>query len=134
MTVAPYTFGQAREAAARAAQAQQHAEQALLEAARDFARAEEAYRVALAQEIVRQHDAGVAWTVAPDLARGERTVARLRRERDVAEGVREALQQACWRRVADRKDTQRFVEWSLRRDLAEGAPGTAEPQWSEAVA
>jgi hypothetical protein len=111
----PYDFAQAREAAAQASRAQKPPRQAFGKSAREFAEKEERYRVALAKEIVRQHaEEGVAWTVAPDLARGNVNVARLRRERDIAEGVREAMQQAAWRRAADRKDTQRFIDWSAR--------------------
>ena len=86
---------------------------------RDFAQAEEAYRKALAIAIVGQHDAGVAWSVAPDLARGDASVAALRRKRDVAEGVKDAMQQLAWRRSADRKDAQSFARWSQARELAE---------------
>lgn len=121
MSGEPYTFGDARQAARDASALQQDAEKELRKAAREFAEAEERYRIELAKEIIRQHnDEGVAWSVAPDLARGNKTVAELRRKRDIAEGVREAMQQAAWRRAADRKDTQRFCEWSMRRELAEG--------------
>jgi hypothetical protein len=134
VTGQPYDFQAAREAAAAASRAQLDAERHLKDAARDFAEKEERYRVALAKEIVRQHaDDGVAWTVAPDLARGDVTVARLRRERDIAEGVREAMQQAAWRRAADRKDTQRFVDWSMRRELAEGYGTAPEPGFSQPI-
>ena len=130
----PYDFEQARTAAAAASAAQLAAERALKEAAKDFAEKEERYRVALAKEIVRQHDAdGVAWTVAPDLARGNADVARFRRDRDIADGVREAMQQAAWRRAADRKDTQRFIDWSMRRELAEGYGTTPEPEFHEPI-
>lgn len=128
MSHAPYDFGQARDAAARASSAQQQAENNLIDAAKDYAEAEERYRIALAKEIVRQHaEDKVAWTVAPDLARGDVEVARLRRERDIAEGVREAMQQAAWRRAADRKDTQRFIDWSARREFAEAGGHVPEP-------
>ena len=70
---------------------------------------------------------GVAWSTAPDLARGDEAVARLRMERDIAEGVREAMEQALWRHVANRKDAQRFADWSQRRELAEGAGQVPEP-------
>ena len=63
---------------------------------------------------------GTAWTACGDLARGDENVARLRMERDVAEGVKEAAMQASWRRAADRKDIGRLIEWSARRDLAAG--------------
>jgi DNA-binding transcriptional LysR family regulator len=132
--VQPYDFTQARDACMRASRAQESAETALKDAARDFAEKEERYRVALAKEIVRQHaEDGVAWTVAPDLARGDEKVARLRRERDISEGVREAMQQAAWRRAADRKDTQRFVDWSMRRELAEGYGTAPEPEFEPAI-
>lgn len=120
MSSAPYDFQQAREAAGRASAAQQAAEDFIREAAKDAAIKEEAYRVALAKEIVRQHaEESRAWTVCPDLARGDVTVARLRRERDIAEGVVEAAKQQAWRRSADRRDTERFIDWSMRRELAE---------------
>jgi hypothetical protein len=63
----------------------------------------------------------------------EREVARLRRERDIAEGVREAMQQAAWRRAADRKDTQRFIDWSARRELAEGYGNAPEPEFEQPI-
>lgn len=130
----PYDFESARNAASAASRAQLEAERNLKDAARDFAQKEERYRVALAKEIVRQHaDEKVAWTVAPDLARGNAEVARLRRDRDIAEGVREAMQQAAWRRAADRKDTQRFIDWSMRRDIAEGFGVAPEPEFSEPI-
>lgn len=120
MSGAPYDFDQARSAAHNASKKQAAAEDFIREAAKDSALKEEAYRVALAKEIVRQHDnEGRAWTVCPDLARGDENVARLRKERDIAEGVLEAAKQLSWRRAADRRDTERFIDWSMRRELAE---------------
>lgn len=122
----PWTFDDALRECNTAARHQYAAECAMRRATRASAKAEQDYRVALAKEIVRQHDDdGVAWTVAPDLARGNEDVARLRNERDVAEGVKEATMQLAWRRSADRKDAQRFSDWSMRRELAEnGGPDT----------
>jgi hypothetical protein len=125
---APYTFGQAKQAAANASKLQKSASDFSREMGQNFARKEEAYRMALAEEIVRQHDAGVAWTVAQDMARGDKHVAKLRRERDIAEGMREAAMQDAWRRVADRKDTQAFIEWSKQREMAEGYGQSHEPE------
>ena len=128
MSERPYSYPQAIEAARRASAAQANVEDSLRESSKDFAEAEEAYRIALAQEIVRQHaEDGVAWTVAPDLARGDKHVAKLRRERDIAEGVREAMQQQAWRRAADRRDTQRFCDWSAKREFAEAYGQVPEP-------
>lgn len=128
MTGQPWSFEQATANCRAAARSQQTAEEALQHAFRAFAQAEERYRIALASEIVRQHaEENVAWTVAPDLARGDKLVAKLRMERDVAEGVKEASQQAVWRYTANRKDAQRFAEWSMRRNLAEGHEDPVEP-------
>jgi len=125
----PWTFEQAHAACQKASRMQADAEDALRDAVKTAAHAEEAYRLAVAKEILRQHnDDGVAWTVAPDLARGEKTVARLQRERSIAEGMRDATAQLAWRRAADRKDAQRFSDWSQRRELAEnGAPAQSGP-------
>jgi chlorite dismutase len=126
----PWTFEQAMAACQQASQRQRAAEDAMREASVTFAEAEEAYRKALAVAIVTKHDTdGVAWTVAPDLARGDPLVARLRRERDIAEGVREASQQAAWRRAADRKDAQRFADWSQRREVAENGQPDERLAW-----
>lgn len=127
MTGRPYDFDQARAAAENASRAQAAAEDFIREAAREYAVKEEAYRVALAKQILEQHAGGAAWTVCADLARGDEQVARLRRERDIAEGVKEAAGQAAWRRAADRRDTERFIDWSMRRELAEGAGRMPEP-------
>lgn len=126
MSHQPYDFAQARHAAENASRNQKAAEDFIRDAAKDYAIAEEAYRVALAKQIVAEHHAGRAWTVCPDLARGNENVARLRRGRDIAEGVKDAAVQAAWRRAADRRDTERFIDWSARREIAEGYRGTPE--------
>jgi hypothetical protein len=120
----PWTFDDSVRACRGTSLRQAEAEERMREAATTLALADEAYRIALAKEIVRQHaEDGVAWTVAPDLARGNATVAGLRRDRDIAEGLRDATQQEAWRRAADRKDAQRYADWSMRRELAEhGGP------------
>lgn len=134
MSQQPWDFEKATAKCNAVKAAQEQAEIALRNAYRDFARKEESYRVALAKEIVRQHaQENVAWTVAPDLARGDATVARLRMERDIAEGVKEAMQQAVWRATANRKDAQRFTEWSMRRELAEGYGQTPEPTYEKPI-
>ena len=129
----PWSFAQATDNCRKAAIAQENAEQSLRDAARAFAEAEEKYRKALAVEIVTSHGDGVAWSTAPDLARGDAEVARLRMERDVAEGVREALTHALWRHNANRRDAQRFADWSQRRELAEAAGTVSEPEAVETI-
>lgn len=128
----PYDFEQATTLTRQASAAQRAAEDLLRSTSRAFAEAEKTYRIALAKEIVRQHsDEGVAWSVAPDLARGNPEVANLRMLRDIADGVREAAQQMAWRASADRKDLTQLVAWSMRRDLAEDP---VEPSWNERTA
>ena len=116
----PFDEQDARNAARMAASLQAGAEDQIRESFKVQAEKEQAYRVELAKKITELHADGVAWTVCADLARGDEKVARLRLERDVAEGVREAAVQASWRRAADRKDIGRLIEWSARRDLAAG--------------
>lgn len=128
MTTQPFDFAEAVAAVRRASEAQREAEQARRDAATDLAERERAYRVALAKEIVRQHADGAAWTVAQDLARGEPQVADLRYARDVAAGVLDAAEQRAWRHTADRRDMAELVQWSRRRDLAEGHGDPSEPQ------
>jgi rubrerythrin len=116
----PWTLPEARSALRSASTAQREVEKQVRAAYRDFAVKEETYRKALALEIVRLlAEDEVAWTAANDLARGDKKVAHLRMERDIAEGVKEAITQAAWRRNQDRKDAQRFAEWSMRREIAE---------------
>lgn len=133
MSNQPYDFGQARAAAAAASRAEAAAEDFIREAYKDAALRNEAYRKRLAEEIVAVHNAGAAWTVAQDLARGAADVARMCRDRDIAEGVKEAAVQAAWRRKDDRRDTARFIEWSMRRELAEGYGQAPEPEYTSAI-
>jgi hypothetical protein len=129
----PYTFPDAHEALSKASSLQHSAEKFLREAYKMYAQAEENYRVGLATRIVELRAEGVAATLCADLARGEKDVAVLRRKRDIAEGVKEAAAQAAWRRAADRKDTQRLCEWSMRRELAEGFGNAPEPPDSNVI-
>lgn len=115
----PWDFATARTACRDASVAQAAVEKDLVIAFRDYAECEERYRIALAKRIVECHADGIAWSTAPDIARGDKEVARLRMERDISEGMKEALVQAAWRRNADRKDAQRFADWSQKRELAE---------------
>jgi hypothetical protein len=120
MSNAPWTFAEATQACRRASQAQEQVEENLRQSYSDSAEKEQAYRQALASEIVKNHNDGVAWTAAADLAKGDPHVATLRKQRDVAEGVKEAMQQSAWRRAADRRDASMFAQWSMRAQLADG--------------
>jgi len=124
----PWEFGLAIVRCQEASRRQSMSEVAVREAASTAALDEESYRIALAEAIVRHHSEGVAWSVAADVARGDKHVAKLRRVRDISVGVRDALGQAVWRAGADRKDAQRFADWSMRRELAEGG---ASGSWTD---
>lgn len=109
----PFDFEKARQAINVAKGVQARAEDEVRVAYRNFAKARQDYQLALAVAIVRiraEHPA----TVALDLARGDKVVAQLRYEKDVAEGVMEAAKSAIWRHTADRKDLARLVDWSRR--------------------
>lgn len=111
----PYDYGQAKRAHARASRDQLAAAEFRSKQVDDFAAAEKAYRMALAQEIVRLHDKdGVAWTVAQDVARGNAEIAELRRLRDIAEGMKDAAEQLGWKASADRRVVEQLVNWSMR--------------------
>ncbi len=61
---------------------------------RAFAKAEQDYKVALAQKILTERDKGTPVTIISDICRGDKSVARLRFERDVAETVYKAAGEA----------------------------------------
>jgi hypothetical protein len=131
VTGAPYDWGQARDAINAAKAAQANAEAQVREAFKAWGAAERAYRMALAQEITNLRAAGQPVTVVQDLAKGAEHIANLRYRRDIAEGVKEAALSAQWRHTADRRALDELVDWSKRRDLAEGYHGAAEPQWTQ---
>jgi hypothetical protein len=62
---------------------------------RDYANAEQEYRCALAEKILVERDKGVPVTIISDICRGDRKIAKLKFERDVAESVYDAAREAC---------------------------------------
>lgn len=124
----PFTFARAWEAHKEASREHERAEQDVGVKGRAFAKAEETYRKALALEERRlRRQEGVAWSVMSDLARGEETVAMLKRARDDAEWDAKQAEHAVYRRAADRRDVEGFIDWSKRRDLAEWMGRMPEP-------
>lgn len=121
MSESPFTFPEARAAAHSASQRQIDNEAARVEAATDKARKELKYRRALAERMTTVRADGVAWSAAADLARGDIMVSQLRYERDVADGVLAAIEQAGFRLQADRRVLEQLIRWSQARELAEGA-------------
>jgi hypothetical protein len=108
----PWDFSDAYAAFRKASQAQINAEKFVIEATKQYAAKEQAYRIALAETIVRVKAEGASWSAAADLARGDKEVARLKYERDVQAGVKLAAEEAVWRAKDDRKDAGRFIDWS----------------------
>ena len=115
----PWDFGSAYDRCINSSRNQESAEDLIREAYSSFATAEEAYRTALATRILELKAEGIAITACAEIARGHKEVAKLRRERDIAEGMKEAAIHVAWRRNADRNDAQRFADWSQRRELTE---------------
>lgn len=131
MSRQPYDFAQA-VAATNTTRAEQAAAESNLKVAwRDFAAKRSAYQMALAKKILTLKAEGQPSTYLLDLARGDSEVARLRFEKDVAEGVKEAAQSALWRHSGDRHDLREFVQWSkgvdLRVHAGDGSQTESEP-------
>lgn len=119
MTGGPWTFDEAVAQDRAAADRQEAAEAAVLDAYRDHARREQLYDVALATKMWELKRSGVAITACERLAKGDERVATLRRERNEAEGRKEVAKRASWRVTADRRTTEELITWSMRRELAE---------------
>lgn len=61
---------------------------------RAYAQAEHDYRVALSKKVLTERDKGTPVTIISDVCRGDREIAKLRFERDVAETVYDAAKEA----------------------------------------
>lgn len=115
----PWDIDEAVEKAHAGAALQRQSEADVRDAYKAYAEADENYRKALARKIVELRASGASIVLSRDLARGDEEIAMLKRVAVIAEGVKEAAHQASWRRSADRRDIERFSEWSMRRNLAE---------------
>lgn len=122
----PYDFAEARRQANSASERTKGAEEFFKSQARQYAEAESRYRQALAERIVELRADGQPTTLAGDLARGDKNVARLKRERDIAEGMKDASLQALWRLAADRRDLGRFIDWSMRAAFRDESPSESD--------
>lgn len=60
------------------------------------AKAEQDYRVALSQEILKLRDEKVPVTIISDICRGNKEIARLRLERDIAETLYDVVMQKIY--------------------------------------
>lgn len=121
-TLHPLAIEDAREAAHQASELQRGVEDRMREHSRALAEAERAYRKRLAERILAMKADGVAVTACETIAKGEKDVADLRYQRDVAQGIFEATRQEAFRRGADRADVGRLLDWSRARDLRTDTP------------
>lgn len=62
---------------------------------RAAAQAEQDYRVALAKKILTERDRGTPVTIISDVCRGDREIAKLKFNRDVAQTTYESAKEAC---------------------------------------
>ena len=62
---------------------------------RVFAKAEQNYRVALAQKILEERDKGTPVTIISDICRGDHSIAKLKFDRDVSETAYDTAKEAC---------------------------------------
>lgn len=115
----PWEIEQARDVLAHASTQQHDHQEAIRDAVKRAARADQLYRVARARRTAELRDEGRAAVLCETLARGDENVAGLKYDADVAEGDREIAVQEGWRLHANRKDSQELADWSKRRQLAE---------------
>jgi hypothetical protein len=119
----PLLIKDARDAAHQASENQRGCEDRIRNAGRELAEAERVYRKALATKILNvRAEQEVAWSVAGDVARGDKHVADKKFDRDVKDALLEAAKQEAFRRGADRRDIDTLLNWSMRRDLRVDTP------------
>lgn len=76
----------------------------------DYAAAEQEYRIGLAEKMLELRDNGHPVTLVPDLARGDRKIARLKFDRDAKEAVYKAAQEAIQSYKLQMKLTEAQIE------------------------
>lgn len=81
-----------------------------------YAEAERDYKVALSKKILTERDAGMPVTIISDVCRGEKEIARLRFERDVAEVSYKAAMEA----INSYKLQIRIMDAQLSREWGNG--------------
>jgi hypothetical protein len=129
----PWEIQDAREVLAQASRDQHDHQDAIREAVKAAARADQLYRVALANRIAELRRDGNAATLCDKLARGDERIAQLAYDAAAAEGDREIAVQEGWRLHANRKDSQELADWSKRRSLATDFGQVPEPREFENV-
>lgn len=77
---------------------------------KEYAEAEQNYRIALAEKMLELRADGQPVTIVPDLARGDRKIARLKFDRDAKEAVYKAAQEAIQSYKLQMKLTEAQIE------------------------
>lgn len=127
-TLQPLKIEEAREAAHRASEQQRETSNERAKAIKAKALAEFRYRRALTERIKQLHlqgfdgSKGLAITMCETVAKGEESIALLRRERDEAEAEVVRLEQEGFRLAANRRSIDGLLEWSMHRDLRTDTP------------
>lgn len=121
-TLSPLEIVDAREAQHKASELQRDLADSLAQAHRDVAAAEYAFRTALTARIKQLHDGGMAITMCEGYAKGEESIAKLRKIRDEKRGDLASIEQNAYRMGADRRSLDGLIDWSKHRDLRTDAP------------
>lgn len=113
----PLLIEDAREAQHKASEQQRKHADLLGKAYGAVADAEYAYRVALTARIKQLKEEGWAVTTCDNLARGEASIAALRKIRDEREGDIKELEQSGYTLGADRRALDGLIDWSKHKEL-----------------
>lgn len=113
----PFEILNARRAQHESSKLQRELADNLSEAHKALAHAEFLYRRALTERIKQLHGEGMAITTCENVAKGEESVALLRKERDERKGELAQVEQEGFRMGADRRALDGLVNWSMYRDL-----------------
>lgn len=81
--------------------------------AKDYARKEQIYRVALSKRLMKRKVEGYAVTNLSDIVRGEEDIAKLKYERDIAEGLMKSAEKGTdfYKLYAKLMEAQTSREW-----------------------
>ena len=80
---------------------------------KDYAKKEQKYRVALSQRLLKRRTEGMAVTVLNDIVKGEEDIAKLRLDRDIAEGLMKSAEKGTdfYKLYARLMEGQTSREW-----------------------
>lgn len=84
---------------------------------KEYAKREHDYRVALSKRLIERRLEGYPVTILSDIVRGEEDIAKLKYERDIAEGLKESAEKGTdfYKLTARLMDSQDSREWSNPR-------------------